>query len=125
MDRDGPAGPYYLSSLDSVRFAPVRRVKVRRTLELTGGRDVLVTDVDPPVAGKDFGRDDIRTLVLAARHKGATVSPVNEFPCYVYIALPPAGWNPDTGALSPDDLQIIAWGELYRTQEDAQAQVGV
>jgi hypothetical protein len=114
------AGPtYFLSSLESARFAPVRSCVVRRVVHFDTGKEALLVDVDPAVVGQDFGRStDISTVLLAARHEGQGVDPVTEFPCFVHIAI-----SDDTGSASTpiraDDFQTIAWGELYRTAEDA------
>ncbi len=112
---------YYLSSLDSTRFGPVRRVEVIRSLVFDTGKAALFATIDPPVIGQDFGRggDDITRVVFAARHEGESVDPVSSFPCFVHIAIS----NEDYDLQSPiraDDLTNIGWGELYRTADDAE-----
>jgi len=109
----------YLSSLDSTRFLPVRRCRVVRHTRLETGRDVLLIEVSPAVVGQDFDRAaDITELVVAARFEGSTVCPMTKFPLFVYIAVPPEAYD-GVAPLRVDDLLVIAWGELYRTEEDA------
>lgn len=111
---------YFLSSLDSKRFMPVRQCTVHQVVLLAGNKPSLVATLDPPVIGQDFGRgNDIRTVLLTARHAGKPVDPINEFPCFVHIAIPREEW-PTEDSISAEDFQSIGWGELYRTAEDAQ-----
>ena len=111
---------YYLSSLDSVRFEPVRECTVRRHTITESGKQALVVSLSPPVPGQDFSRaDDISTLVLVARFEGSSVSPINEFPCFVHIAIAPMDSLYDSSILASAQLQVIGWGELYRTAGDA------
>ncbi len=113
---------YFLSSLDSVRFEPVREFEVVRVVSFDTGKPALLGDLDPAVIGQDFGRgEDIRRVVLAARHEGVDIDRIEEFPCFVHIALPGAGMENLRTPIRSDDLQIIGWGELYRTAEDARA----
>ena len=91
-----------------------------------GGRaadDYLVVDIDPPLPGESFGRPGqaIRVLVLATRHAGRTLFPVNEWPLYVHVAIPTRELLQQT-ELSADDLDHVAWAEIYRTIDDAIAE---
>ena len=111
---------YFLSSLESTRFEPVRRCVVQESLIFDSGKPLVRAAIDPPVVGQDFGRPDITTVFLAARHEGVSVDPVSEFPCFVFIALPPVGREHLASPVRSDDLEIIGWGELYRTDQDAE-----
>lgn len=114
---------YYLSSLDSRRFAPVRECRVVGALVFDTGKEALVAKVQPPVIGQDFNRpDDIDSVILAARHEGASLDPVSEFPCFVFITISAQGYALSS-PIRADDLTIIGWGELYRTYHDAENHV--
>ncbi len=111
---------FFLSSLDSARFEPVREFEVVRVVSFDTGKPALVGDLAPAVIGQDFGRgEDIRRVVLTARHEGVQIDPIVEFPCFVHISLPDAGTEELRTPIRADDLRIIGWGELYRTAEDA------
>lgn len=111
---------YYLSSLDSVRFEPVRECRIERRLTFDSGKIAFEARLEPPVVGQDFNRSaDIETVILTARHEDATVDPVNEFPCFVFITLARDNIVLQ-GPIRSDDLEIIGWGELYRTRADAE-----
>jgi hypothetical protein len=87
---------YYLSSLESSRFAPVRECRVERLLTFDTGKPADQVRLLPGVVGQDFDRGaDVDTVVLAARHEGVSVDAVTEFPCFVFIVIP----RPDTGVI--------------------------
>lgn len=112
----------YLSSLDSAPFEPVRECRFERMLTFDTGKAAAVVSLRPGVIGQDFNRSsDIETVVLAARHAGASIDPVSEYPCFVFIAIAREGF--EASLCSPvraDDLDIIGWGELYRTRGAAE-----
>jgi hypothetical protein len=116
-----PREIYYLSSLDSVRFGPVRECEVDRLLAFDSGKIAVEARLTPGVSGQDFNRDsDIGTVILSARHEAAAIDPVTEFPCFVFIAIVRAGFVRLESPIRSDDLEIIGWCELYRTSEDAE-----
>jgi hypothetical protein len=114
---------FYLGSLESVRFETVRKCEVLDTLIFDTGKAVAVTRIQPPVIGQDLNRpDDLHTVILAPRHEGVSIDPVSEFPCFVFIAIAREGYALKS-PIQPDDLEIIGWGELYRTYQDAENHV--
>jgi hypothetical protein len=111
----------YLSSLESTRFEPVRECRLVQTLMFDTGKQAALASIQPSVVGQDFNRaEDIDSVILAPRHEGATIDPITEFPCFVFIAIPRAGREALHDRISSDDLEVIAWGELYRTRHDAE-----
>jgi hypothetical protein len=113
----------YLSSLDSTRFEPVRECQISEVVVFDTGKVAVVANISPPVIGQDFDRrDDIETVVLAARFEGSSVAPIDEYPCFVFIAVAREGreFLRET-PIRRHDLEIIGWGELYRTRNDAVA----
>lgn len=112
---------YYLSSLDSERFEPVRECTIERSLAFDSGKPAVQARLSPAVDGQDFDRaSDIEQVILAARHEGVSIDPVSEFPCFVFITILRSGYDRLETPLRNDDLEIIGWGELYRTQEEAE-----
>jgi hypothetical protein len=112
----------YLSSLDSTRFEPVRECRIERLVTFDTGKVAAVARLSPGVIGQDFNRaSDIETVIVSPRHEGVSIDPVSEFPCFVFITIPREGF--EAAMHSPvrsDDLEIIGWGELYRTRDDAE-----
>lgn len=110
----------YLSSLESTRFEPVRECSITRFLAFDTGKAAAVADIDPAVIGQDFGLGtDISTVILTARHAGTSVDAIDAFPFFVFIAIPAKTGISLATPIRDDDLQIIGWGELYRSADDA------
>jgi len=109
----------YLSSLESSRFEPVRRCRLIRRLRFDTGKPCALVSLDPPVIGQDFGElEDLAELIVTARHEGASLFPIEEFPLFVHLGLLRAPGDPDV--ISAADVEVIGWGELYRTADDAE-----
>jgi hypothetical protein len=114
------AQPLYLSSLESVRFEPVRECRIVELLTFDTGKVAVLATIKPGVAAQDFGTgEDISTVILTTRFEGASIIPIDKFPCFVFIAIPSAGRSMLSSPIRTDDLQIIGWGELYRSADDA------
>lgn len=111
----------YLSSLESTRFEPVRACNIMSYLHFDTGKVAALARVRPEVIGQPFGMStDIDQLVLAARHEGVSLDSITEFPCFVFIAIPRDRHRPLATPIRADDLEIIGWGELYRSAKDAE-----
>jgi len=116
-----PPERYFLSSLESTTFAPVRSCVVKKHLRFDTGKEAILATIDPPAVGQLWGlRDDVETVVLASRHEGQALDPITSFPCFVHIATPRHGWTELATPIRADDLHHLAWGELYRTADDAE-----
>jgi hypothetical protein len=112
--------PLYLSSLESVRFEPVRECEFVDLLTFDTGKVAAVAMLRPGVPGQDFGiGEDVEQVILATRHEDTSIDEIDEFPCFVFIAIPDGGKRIPSTPVRKDDLQIIGWGELYRSADDA------
>lgn len=113
---------FFLSSLESYRFKPVRTCRMVREVVFDTGKVGMVVRLEPPVLGQEFNSGvDLNRFVLSTRFVGESISPISSFPCFVHIALPIPGWNDTAETVSATDLQVVGWGELYRTADDAAA----
>lgn len=117
------APDFYLSSSEGYDLDEPRscwRIGRART---TARDDLLLVKIDPPLIGQKYGLGgrDIDVVVVAPRHQGASLFPVSEWPVYVHVARllvePPA----PSQTLRQEDLESIAWAELYKTEQDARA----
>jgi hypothetical protein len=114
--------PLYLSSLESYRFEPVRECTFLRVIRFGTGKPCAIVRLNPGVAGQDFGvAGEMETFVLATRFEGASLAPIDEFPCFVFIGRPSDQWDASSDEITPAQVDVIAWGELYRSAEDAAA----
>ena len=112
---------YYLSSFDSTRLSLTRECRFERLLVFESGKTAAVARLSPGVIGQDFNcAADIEMVVLTPRHEGVSIDPVSEFPCFVFVAIP-SDLSALESPIRPDDLEIIGWGELYRTRVDAES----
>jgi hypothetical protein len=84
------------------------------------GKPAITAAIDPPIVGQDFNRDDISCVVLAARHEGTDLTSISEFPCFVFVCIPALPDGVLSAPIRADDLQVVGWGELYRSAEDAE-----
>jgi len=100
----------------------VRRAAIVGRVTDTDGRDYLWIQVDPPVIGQpyDQGQQDIRDLLLRPHFEGDSLFPITRFPLPVYIFRVLS--DAFTGEImTPEALELAAWGEIYETKEDAEA----
>jgi hypothetical protein len=111
---------YYLSSLDSARFSPTRECTVLRHLQFSTGKKCILVRLFPPVISQDYGVGvDLSEFILTNRYEGESLSPIKTFPCAVFIArylLADIGGRDE---ISKDEIEVIAWGELYKSKNDA------
>ncbi len=115
---------YFLSSLDSARLEAVRECVLVKELVFDTGKHCALVRLNPPVCGQEFGlADDIVDVILAARLEGSTLFPINEFPCFVFVARPLRSDMEHCEAIAKDDLEVIGIGELYRSPNDAERKV--
>lgn len=103
-----------------MRFEPVRACHFVEMLHFDTGKQAVRVIVDPTMVGQDFDQaDDISQVILVARHEGVPLDPVTEYPGFVAIAVAREGYEAVQTPIRSDDLTVIGWGELYRTQDDA------
>lgn len=111
---------FFLSSLESDRFEEVRECLVVKKMTFDTGKECAFVRLYPAVSGQPWGlAEDIAYFILATRHEGSRLFPINEFPCFVHIARPLKDHMEDCEVIAARDAQVVAWGELYRTREDA------
>jgi hypothetical protein len=111
---------YYLSSLDSVKFSVTRKCEFLKRLRLDTGKECVVVQVSPTVPLQEYNvADDADVLVLLSRHEGQDLSTMSTFPFFVFITRPLIPNIEGAETITKNDLQILAWGEIYRTRQDA------
>ena len=110
----------YLSSLDSSRFGPVRMCGIDKLLLFESGKQAALATIEPGISGQDFGQtEDITKVILTTRFEGVSIAPVDEFPCFVFVAIPRDSTHTPSSPITQGELEVMGWGELYRTAEDA------
>ena len=115
---------YYLSSLDSIKFGQTRECVFLRQLWFDTGKECALVRLSPPVIGQEYGlADDLEELVLASRREDHGLFPIKEFPCFVFVARPLIEGIGQRDVISKNEVEIVGWGELYRTRHDADQRV--
>ncbi len=84
--------------------------------------DYLLVNIEPPLTGQPYGLGDrsIDLVIVATRHQGASLFPVSKWPVHVHVArllVPYKGQE----TIGNDEMDFIAWAELYPTEEAARA----
>lgn len=91
------------------------------------GRPLLVRDdhmlieIEPALDGQRFGLGaaQINFLILSSRHRGQTLYPISEWPSFVYVARALDASVLQSLTFKGDQVELIAWGMLFRTLEEA------
>jgi len=114
----------FLSSLESERFSEVRKCEVVKLLRFTTGKECALVRLSPGVIGQPWGvAEDLEVFVITPRHEGHGLTPIVEFPCFVHLARIVDHQVERLDEISNDQVQNIAWCELYRTESDAENHV--
>lgn len=83
------------------------------------GEEYLLIEVTPPVIGQrhGLGGNDISHLVISPHHEGDSLS---DRPVDVYVYRILSRSMLETGKFTNKDVEMVAWGEIYATLEEAQ-----
>jgi hypothetical protein len=81
----------------------------------------MLVRVDPPLAGKEYGVSGlaIDLVILAPHLTGDTLFPISRWPLRVYVVRSRAAALEKLGFLEDAPSDILAWGELYPTEDEA------
>lgn len=83
--------------------------------------DLLLLHVDPPFPLDGDLREYISEVVIAARHVGGSLFPVNAWPTCVHIlSIRDASLLAADSRLQPENVAGTWWGEIYETRASAQ-----
>lgn len=105
-------------------LATLRACLVRARVQDVIRDDHMLIEVTPPVIGQPYGlgNRDITELIISARYQGSTLFPITEWPCHVYIARVLDQNVIESLTFSKEQVEVIAWGRIFRTVEEANAQ---
>lgn len=112
---------FYLASTEGYGLGEPRRCWKMKRLRSPTRDDLLLIRVAPPLVGQKYGMGakDVEYLIVATRHNGDSLFPIENWPVHVHVARllkePPEEQN----ELREEDIEAIAWAELYRSEEDA------
>ena len=87
--------------------------------------DHMLIEVEPPVIGQTYGLggEDIANLVLSAHYRGDRLFPVKKWPCHVYVTRIVDQSVTKTLTFTRGQLELIGWGMIFRTIQEAYAEL--
>lgn len=111
---------FYLTSSEGYGLEEIRSCfKVRR---LFGSHPdgYMLCDIAPPIIGQRFGlgAKNIAQVAFASRHNGYSIFTVHEWPAHVHVSRPLSDLSKKF-AIAETDVDLIGWGELFKTRADA------
>ncbi|MBX3002327.1 MAG: hypothetical protein KF828_00135 [Anaerolineales bacterium] len=112
---------FYLSSSEGYNLSLPRKCYVVRKVESEYSMNLLLIDVEPPVdVSKYYGPhfSCLRRLLLAPRHRGDSLETLNNLPISVFVIVVTENTQ-DLEFIKLQYQQLIAWGEIYSSYEDA------
>ncbi|HEV2614174.1 MAG TPA: hypothetical protein VGV92_05645 [Gammaproteobacteria bacterium] len=112
---------YYLSSNEIVTFAEPRKCWLIRRLTCGARNNLALVKVFPEVRfeGKDGNELVCDEFILANRFEGSDIWKKVGFPIEVYICALKEKNVKDFNVIAKSDMDIVAWGELYPSEESA------
>jgi hypothetical protein len=110
---------FYLASPDYYNVEKPRRVWCVKRMSIPNRDDLLLVKVDPPIVGEASIGKSINYVLLAARHKGASLFPISKWPTSVHVLRPLINDFADRSSLSDGEFESIAWAEVYPSEEQA------
>jgi hypothetical protein len=112
---------YLVSCETAVPFGPIACFVIERLTGRKEGDDFLRVRIEPSLVGQTNGPGDkdIEDLVLATRHTGSSLHPVNEWPMMVFVCRILNASVRGSGTASVPDLEVLLIGEVHETLADA------
>lgn len=83
----------------------------------------MLVAIEPALEGQRFGlgATDIEHLIIGTRAQGQRLFPMSQWPVSVYVARVLDDALLRTQEFTHHQVELIAWGMLYRTHEEASA----
>ena len=116
----------FLASNEVIPNLSPRKCKILQRLWSDERQDYFLRmKIEPPINGHtvQIDKDEIDEVVVATRHKGASLHPISGFPVVVYICSIVNEVIRSTGIVSAKDLKILLIGEIFSNLEDAEKSV--
>lgn len=105
----------YLTSTELRDPYTPRECRVIRRLRSELRDDLALVELEPPLPANVYNTpEDLRQVILAARHEGTSLFPVTEWPLPVYICALRSKTPPEEDTINSADLTIFDWGEVRK-----------
>jgi len=86
--------------------------------------DYMLVEVEPPIIGQAYGLggQDITEVIISSRHRSFSLFPVSDWPCDVYVSRILDDRVVNTSVVEEGQIELMAWGRIYRTLAEANAE---
>jgi hypothetical protein len=115
---------FYLASTEGYNMQEPKRCWRIRRIGTDKRDDLLLLKIDPPLLGQRYGLQgrDVDQVLVATRHEGDSLFPITQWPVYVHVARPLVDIT-GLDKIQSNQLESIAWAELYQTEQDARLKI--
>lgn len=114
---------FFLASSEGYQMEEPRRCKRVKRIRSAERDDLLLARIDPPLVGQLYGlgAENLDMVLLAPRHRGDSLFPIREWPVCVHVARLLIDNPAERDHLEDEEFELIAWAELYPTEQAAKA----
>lgn len=110
---------FYLTAAGEYNpLAEPRACFVSNRLQDSEGNQYVVVELRPPLDGVATFAKEVRFVILSARHRGDSISPITSWPLHVYVSTVPGNRTLKDIDLDREQFEVIAWARLYPCLED-------
>jgi hypothetical protein len=112
---------FFLASTESYNLQEPREVFILKILHGTYRDDFMLVKIEPPIIGQRYGLGgkDISEVVIVSRHESESLLNIKDWPMSVHVARPLVDDLKKKNSLDEKEIELIAWAEIYKTEEDA------
>lgn len=106
---------FYIASNESFTLRAPRKCYRIKRFPADHRDDYLLIRVSPPLEDQQNGSPDnpIDEIIIATRHKGESLFPINKWPVAVYVLRSLIENPKGRDKLNNDELTLIGWAEIY------------
>lgn len=110
----------FISSYDYMDFVKPRKILRFQHIQISG-RKGLIVDVDVPLDGIKYGRQEkeLHQLILLNRVDEHAFDSLKKFPIDVFVLIEKESGNREQNPIEVRELKNIAWACLYNNEKDA------
>jgi hypothetical protein len=117
FSKDITQADFYLTSSEGYGMGDIRECFKQRRLIGKHPEGYMVCDIKPNLIGQKYGlgAKDISRIVLTNRHLNSSIFNIKEWPIHVHVAILKKDYSEDTFIIDENDIETIAWAELFKT----------
>src|SRR2546422_1792823 len=112
---------FFLASTEGYDLDAPRRGWRLREVSIEEGHALLIRTEPPVLRGQNSAGMSFPTglVLVSPRHRDVSLSRITVWPVYGYVAIPIVRNAKEKTSFMLEEIKVIAWGELYDTEEAA------